>query len=77
MEAYKFETTVLPGGNIKIPEMYHLDNSHIEVVLFLNKEEDDFWDTLPDAEKDDIEKGLDDLKNNKKRDFYEFLKKHR
>jgi len=47
------------------------------VVLFLNKEEDDFWDTLPDAEKEDIEEGLDDLKNNKKRDFYEFLKKHR
>lgn len=33
MEAYKFDTTVLPNGVIKIPNNYHLENSEVEVVL--------------------------------------------
>ena len=34
MQLYKFETTVLPNGIIKTPQNYHLENTHVEVVIY-------------------------------------------
>ncbi len=44
MKAYKFETTVLEGGIIKIPELNNLANHKIELFI---------------VEKDDIEESRD------------------
>ncbi len=35
----------------------------------------DFWDDLSDNEKEDIEKGIEDLDNNKRISYNDFLKK--
>ncbi len=43
--------------------------------LILENSETDFWDTLNDWQKKDIEAGLDDLKKGKKRKFDEVLSK--
>jgi hypothetical protein len=37
---------------------------------------DDFWDLLSDWEKEDINAGLDDLKNGKKKEFSQVLSKY-
>jgi len=41
MEAYKFTTTILPTGIIKIPLEYQIFNSEVEVVLLVNKQKGD------------------------------------
>ena len=37
METYKFETTVLPSGMVKIPSTLHLENEKIDVVLTVKR----------------------------------------
>ena len=46
------------------------------VVKNAHKSEKDFWDTLNDWQKNDIEAGLKDLEHGKKRNFDEVLSKH-
>jgi hypothetical protein len=38
--------------------------------------DDDFWELLSDWEKEDIDAGLKDLKNGKKKDFSQVLSKY-
>ena len=37
----------------------------------------DFWDTLPQAQKDDIMKGIEEVKNGEIVDYEDFIKKHK
>ena len=39
MEAYKFETTVLEDGIIKLPQLYKYANQKIEVFIVFKDEE--------------------------------------
>ena len=47
-------------------------------IFILNQQniQNDFWLSLSDREKQDIELGIYDLDNNNKSDFYEFMKNH-
>ena len=38
MEAYKFVTTVLENGLIKIPQIYELKNKQVEVLVLVKYE---------------------------------------
>ena len=58
----------------------NLDKSKLTNVydfLISNKEKQgtDFWDTLTDIQKKDIELGIADLENGKKKSFDEFIQK--
>ena len=50
----------------KLEKMYNL-------LIFKNKKID-FWNSLNEFQKNDIEQGLEDLKNGNKRDFDEVMK---
>ena len=41
-----------------------------------NRKNIDFWDELSDDQKKEIQQGINDLKEGKKMEFSEFLKKH-
>jgi len=45
--------------------------------LLWKEEKSDFWETLPQTQKDDIEQGLKDIKNGDLVNYDEFIKKHR
>jgi predicted transcriptional regulator len=47
------------------------------IVNSANKPEADFWETLNDWQKNDIEAGLEDLEQGKKRNFDEVLSKYK
>ncbi len=39
--------------------------------------EDDFWDTLPQSQKEDIIKGIEEIENSEIVDYEDFIKKHK
>ena len=45
-------------------------------ALFGKRETSDFWETLSDAQKEDIFKGIDDIENGKVVDYDDFMKDH-
>jgi hypothetical protein len=45
--------------------------------LLWKEEKSDFWETLPQTQKDDIEEGLRDLKDGNVVNYDEFIQKHR
>jgi len=48
------------------------------IKTLLGKDEKlDFWETLPQTQKEDIEQGLIDIKNGDTVNFDEFIEKHR
>jgi len=46
-----------------------------KLKAFVIKEKEDFWDILTIPEKEEIEKGIQELNNNNRVSFNEFLKK--
>ena len=70
-------------AELKLEIFRYIDNldksklTHIYNSLFYGKEEQDvdFWDTLTDIQKKDIELGIVDLENCKKESFDEFIQK--
>jgi hypothetical protein len=71
-------------SELKIELFRYIDklNDHKLVQLYKyfieskSPEVDDFWDLLSDWEKEDINAGLDDLKNGKKNEFSQVLSKY-
>ena len=54
------------------------DASVIKEIKAIKKEkEGDWWDTLSSAQKEDIEAGLTDLENRKKKTFTKVLAKYK
>jgi len=47
------------------------------IVKNADKQETDFWDSLNEWQKNDIEAGLNDLEQGKKRNFDEVLSKYK
>ncbi len=45
--------------------------------MLSNNTENDFWETLPQYQKDDIIKGLKDIEDGDFVDYEDFIKKHR
>jgi hypothetical protein len=45
--------------------------------LFNRSKITDFWETLPQDQKDDIIQGINDIENDEILDYEEFMKKHR
>jgi len=45
--------------------------------LLWKEEKSDFWETLSQTQKDDIEQGLKDIKNGDIVNYDEFIEKHR
>lgn len=45
-------------------------------ALFVKRETSDFWETLSDAQKEDIFKGIDDIENGEIVDYDDFMKDH-
>ena len=45
--------------------------------IFSTSKEVDFWDSLPQHQKDEILKGIEDIENGETVDYEEFIKKHR
>ncbi len=45
-------------------------------ALFVKRGTSDFWETLSDAQKEDIFKGIDDIENGKVVDYDDFMKDH-
>jgi len=45
--------------------------------IFKNKSQMDFWEMLPQSQKDDILQGIKEINNDDVIDFEEFVKKHR
>jgi hypothetical protein len=45
--------------------------------LLWKEEKSDFWETLSQTQKDDIEQGLKDIKNGDMVNYDDFIKKHR
>jgi predicted transcriptional regulator len=37
----------------------------------------DFWDTLPQSQKEDIMKGIEEIENGEIVDYEDFIKKHK
>ena len=78
METYKFETTVLPNGLIKIPTDYQLANTQVRVVLYLEYKTTDKTQVKMTAEKffskwaGIIENA--DVYQDLKEDYYKYLK---
>ena len=52
-----------------------LTNIYNSIFYGKEKQEIDFWDTLTDMQKKDIEQGIVDLENRKKDNFDEFIQK--
>ncbi len=45
--------------------------------LFNRSKTADFWETLPQDQKDDIMQGIDEIKNGEIVDYEDFMKKYR
>jgi len=45
--------------------------------IFKKKSQIDFWDTLPEDQKDDILKGIEEVNNGEVADYDEFIKRHK
>ena len=45
--------------------------------IFASSKKVDFWDSLPQSQKEDILKGIDEIENGETVDYEEFIKKHR
>lgn len=45
--------------------------------LFKKSTTTDFWEALPQNQKDDILKGIDEIENGEIVDYEDFMKKHR
>ena len=45
--------------------------------IFKKKSDIDFWETLPQYQKEDILEGISEIENGKIVDYEEFMKKHR
>lgn len=45
--------------------------------IFTSSKKVDFWDSLPQSQKDDILMGIDEIENGEISDYEEFIKKHR
>jgi hypothetical protein len=70
---------------VKLELFRYIDNLNNEELLQIynslitrnyNKEKVDFWDTLNEWQKNDIQAGLDDLSEGKKRSFDEVMSKY-
>jgi len=45
--------------------------------IFSNSKEVDFWDNLPQYQKEEILKGIEEIEKGETMDYEEFIKKHR
>jgi hypothetical protein len=45
--------------------------------LFKKESKDDFWNTLPQEQKEEILKGIEEIENGEVIDYEDFMKKHR
>jgi hypothetical protein len=45
--------------------------------IFKKQNNVDFWETIPQSQKDDILQGIQEIKNGDVVDYDEFIKKHR
>ena len=45
--------------------------------IFTNSKKVDFWDSLPQSQKDDTLMGIEEIENEETSDYEEFIKKHR
>jgi len=45
--------------------------------IFKKQDNIDFWDTIPQSQKDDILQGIQEIKNGDVVDYDEFIMKHR
>jgi hypothetical protein len=70
---------------VKLELFRYIDNLNNEELLQMYnslitndsiKEKVDFWDTLNDWQKNDVQAGLDDLSEGKKRGFDEVMSKY-
>lgn len=51
MEAYKFETTVLENGMIRVPELEKYKNKHIEIFVIFKPE---IYEDIPKISADEF-----------------------
>jgi hypothetical protein len=45
--------------------------------IFTNSKNIDFWDSLPQSQKDEILKGIEEIENNETVNYEQFIQKHR
>ncbi len=45
--------------------------------LLKRESKKDFWDTLPQSQKEDIMKGIEEIENGEIVDYEDFIKKHK
>jgi len=45
--------------------------------IFASSKKDDFWDSLPQSQKEEILKGIEEIENGETFDYESFIKKHR
>lgn len=45
--------------------------------IFTSSKEVDFWDSLPQSQKEEIFKGIEEVENGETVDYEEFIKNHR
>jgi len=45
--------------------------------IFTNSKKVDFWDSLPQSQKDEILKGIEEIENYETVNYEQFIKKHR
>lgn len=45
--------------------------------IFTSSKKVDFWDGLPQSQKDEILMGIEEIENGETTDYEEFMKKHR
>ncbi|HZK52847.1 MAG TPA: hypothetical protein VFC84_01395 [Desulfosporosinus sp.] len=45
--------------------------------IFTSSKEVDFWDSLPQSQKEEILKGIEEVENGETVDYEEFIKNHR
>lgn len=45
--------------------------------IFTSSEKVDFWDSLPQCQKEEILKGIEEIENGETVDYEEFMRKHR
>jgi hypothetical protein len=45
--------------------------------IFASSKNVDFWDSIPQAQKEEILKGIEEIENGETFDYEEFIKKHR
>lgn len=45
--------------------------------IFANSKKVDFWDSLPQSQRDEILKGIDEIENDETVNYEQFIKKYR